>query len=192
MRWHSILFVMKPNSKVFFALVSCLITVGVLCNSGFVAAGELGHYMPGVASIRDFPMPSEPGLIYEQYNLFYTTDTYKDRNGNDADSVNIGSKTLKVDADIDTIHSYQGKVKMWSLLDFKVEQKTPGTHFLSKRIRREYDCNGAYIRTLAFKLYSWNMEQGKLVRSYNQPRNWKKIETNSMDEIEWKLACENH
>jgi hypothetical protein len=94
-------------------------------------------------------------------------------------------------ADIDTIHSYQGKVKMWSLLDFKVEQKTPGTHFLSKRIRREYDCNGAYIRTLAFKLYSWNMEQGKLVRSYNQPRNWEKIEANSMDEIEWKLACDN-
>ena len=94
-------------------------------------------------------------------------------------------------ADMGSIHSYQGKVKMWSLLDFKVEQKIPGTNFLSKRIRREYDCNGAHIRTLAFKLYSWNMEQGKLVRSYNQPRNWKKIETNSMDEIEWKLACDS-
>jgi hypothetical protein len=59
-------------------------------------AGELGHYMPGVASIRDFAVP-EPGFYYAQYNLFYTTDTYNDRNGNEVNS--IGPVTIDVDVD---------------------------------------------------------------------------------------------
>jgi hypothetical protein len=58
--------------------------------------------MPGVATVRDFVVPPDPGFYYVQYNVFYTTDTYKDRNGNSADSVTIGGVTLDVDADIDS------------------------------------------------------------------------------------------
>jgi hypothetical protein len=94
---------MKHIGKMSFLLMSCLFAMGMLGSSDVAIAGELGHYMPGVASVRDFPVPSEPGIIYEQYNLYYTTDTYKDRDGNEADSVTIGSKNLKVEADIDTI-----------------------------------------------------------------------------------------
>ena len=92
---------MKPISKAAFSLMIFLITLGVLYNSGTAAAGELGHYMPGVASIRDFYVPPVPGFYYEQYNLYYTTDTYNDRDGNSVDSIDIGTGVVNIDADID-------------------------------------------------------------------------------------------
>ncbi len=66
-------------------------------------AGELGHYMPGVASIRDFVVPDEPGLYYLQYNVYYTADKYKDRNGDTVDELSLGPVTVDVEADIDII-----------------------------------------------------------------------------------------
>jgi len=82
------------------------------------------------------------------------------------------------------------KVKMWILLDFKTEQRASGANFLSKTIRREYDCRGKHTRILAFKLFSWNMEQGKLIRSYSQPQAWSVVQPESMEELEWQIACE--
>jgi hypothetical protein len=75
----------------------------VVCITSHVSAGELGHYMPGVASIRDFVVPQVPGFYYAQYNLYYTTDTYKDRNGDSADSITIGPVNLNVESDVDAI-----------------------------------------------------------------------------------------
>ena len=80
-------------------LAIALMTIGAL--SGTICplqAGELGHYLPGVASVRDFLVP-EPGFYYAQYNVFYTTDTYKDWNGKSVDS--IGS--LNIDTSVDSI-----------------------------------------------------------------------------------------
>lgn len=94
---------MKLKSRKSFLSVSCLVAVVLFCGSKNVVAGELGHYMPGVASIRDFVVPPEPGFYYVQYNLYYSADTYKDRNGNSVDSVTIGPVTLNVEADIDAI-----------------------------------------------------------------------------------------
>lgn len=90
------------NSNKSLLLKVCLAVVAVFWGAEISVAGELGHYMPGVASIRDFPVPPEPGFIYEQYNLLYSTDTYVDRNGDEANSISIGSTTLNIDADIDT------------------------------------------------------------------------------------------
>jgi hypothetical protein len=93
----------QRNPRISHICISCLIIVVLFFSLGIVAAGELGHYMPGVASIRDFVMPSEPGFYYVQYNLYYSTDTYKDRNGNSVDSITIGPATLNVEANIDAI-----------------------------------------------------------------------------------------
>ena len=92
-------------------------------------------------------------------------------------------------ADLDTIRKAGDRVKMWTLIDYKVEQRASGVNFSSKTIRRDYDCKGEHIRMLAFKLFSWNMEQGRLVRSYSQPRNWEEVQPDSLDETEWKVAC---
>ncbi len=82
------------------------------------------------------------------------------------------------------------RVKMWTLIDYKTEQKASGTNFLSKKIRRDYDCKEEQMRDLAFSLFSWNMEKGELLRSYNQPQQWQRVLPGSLNEAEWKAACE--
>ena len=93
-------------------------------------------------------------------------------------------------ADLTSVQKAGGRVRMWVLYDYNTEQKASGTNFLSKKIRRNYNCNEAGIRTLAFSLYSWNMEKGDLLRSYNQPQRWERVQPESMGEIEWKMACD--
>ena len=92
-------------------------------------------------------------------------------------------------ADLTSMQKAGGRVRMWVLFDYNTEQKASGTIFLSKKMRRNYNCKEAGIRTLAFSLYSWNMEKGDLLRSYNQPRGWERIQPGSAKEIEWKEAC---
>jgi hypothetical protein len=73
----------------------------IIAGAGQATGGELGHYMPGVANIRDFVVPPEPGNYLALYNLLYTTDTYKNRNGDTVDTISIGPATFDVDANID-------------------------------------------------------------------------------------------
>jgi hypothetical protein len=73
----------------------------IMADAGQANAGELGHYMPGVANIRDFVVPPEPGYYLALYNLLYTTDTYKNRNGDTVDTISIGPAVFDVDANID-------------------------------------------------------------------------------------------
>ena len=49
-------------------IIKLLIPFLILGTAQTTVSGELGHYMPGVASIRDFVVP-EPGFYYAQYNL---------------------------------------------------------------------------------------------------------------------------
>jgi len=67
-------------------------------------AGELGHYMPGVLNIRDFFVP-EPGFYYAQYHYLYSTDTLKNRNGDEVGSLSrtgpLGTTTVSADVDVD-------------------------------------------------------------------------------------------
>jgi len=92
-------------------------------------------------------------------------------------------------ADLTSARKAYNRVKMWVLFDYKIEQKVSGFNFLSEKVRREYDCEEEQMRMLAFSLFSWNMEKGDLVRSYNQPQKWEKIQSGSIDELEWKAAC---
>jgi len=92
-------------------------------------------------------------------------------------------------ADLTSARKAYNRVKMWVLFDYKIEQKVSGFNFLSEKIRREYDCEEEQMRMLAFSLFSWNMEKGDLVRSYNQPQKWEKIQSGGIDELEWKAAC---
>lgn len=94
----------------FFTILIQFVAIGF---SSYTIAGELGHYMPGVASIRDFVVPA-PGFYYQQYNLFYTTDTYKDRNGNEVNT--IGSNSLDVNVDSFAIAPTFIWVSPWKIL----------------------------------------------------------------------------
>lgn len=105
----------------------------------------------------------------------------------------IGESALKggytVYADTTTILKTSNRAKMWLLFDYQSLQKASGAEFLSEKIRREYDCNEKQMRRLAFSLYSLNNEHGDLIRSYNQPQKWEPVKPDSMEEVEWKLAC---
>lgn len=92
-------------------------------------------------------------------------------------------------ADLVSARQAAGKAKMWTLIDYKTEQRASGASFLSKTIRRDYDCKEELVRDLAFKLFSLNMGKGELLRSYNQPQQWQTVLPESLDEAEWKVAC---
>jgi hypothetical protein len=68
-----------------------------------VVAREPGHYVPGVANIRDLTTPTDPGFYYLQYNAYYATDTYKDRNGDSVSSVGVGPGAFDIETDIDVL-----------------------------------------------------------------------------------------
>ncbi|MCI0354999.1 MAG: hypothetical protein L0099_08180, partial [Acidobacteria bacterium] len=81
-----------------------LLTLVTLATAVGTQAGELGHYMPGVLNIRDFFVP-EPGFYYAQYHYLYSTDTLKNRNGDEVSSLTrtgpLGTTTVSADVDVD-------------------------------------------------------------------------------------------
>ena len=66
-------------------LVELLIIVTLLLIFlGTGHTGETGHYANGLEGIKGSTVPG-PGLYYRIYNLFYTADEMKDKNGNELD-----------------------------------------------------------------------------------------------------------
>lgn len=110
-----------------------------------------------------------------------------------AEWTNIGESNLKggytVYADQSSTLKTSSRAKMSILFDYQIVQKTSGAEFLSEKIRREYDCQEKQIRRLAFSLFSLNKEHGDLIRSYNQPQKWEVVKAGSIEEVEWKFAC---
>ncbi|MCB1986765.1 MAG: hypothetical protein KDF49_15205, partial [Nitrosomonas sp.] len=90
-----------------------------------------------------------------------------------SDSDKNGGYTIYTD--LTTKSKVNDKVKMWILIDYKIKQEDTGVYFLSKKVRRKYDCQTKHVRLLAFKLYSWDMGQGELVRAYSQPQKWEEV-----------------
>ena len=90
--------------KTICSLLVTALTPAFLVPAGKAAAGEIGHFAPGVANIRDFVVP-EPGIYGVLYNYFYTTDRLNDSHGNKVESVTINSGagssvTLGVNVDV--------------------------------------------------------------------------------------------
>jgi hypothetical protein len=75
-----------------------LLSTGALGTRG--EAGELGHYVPSLFNVRDFVMPPK-GVYVALYSLYYTSDEFRDRHGNEVNSVTIRQRTLDLDVDLD-------------------------------------------------------------------------------------------
>ncbi len=67
---------------------------------------ELSHYSPGMPNMHDYflPPPEAGELIYDQYNLYYHSDTIRDRDGNEIKSITgpLGN-TINLDVSIDQV-----------------------------------------------------------------------------------------
>ena len=64
-------------------------------------ASELGHYAPALPRVRDFILPP-PGAYFVVYNLYYTSDKLKDKDGNTIDSISVGPLEFDLDTDVDS------------------------------------------------------------------------------------------
>lgn len=110
-----------------------------------------------------------------------------------AEWTKVGESDLKggftAYADLASISKFGDRAKMLALFDYQTKQKTSGVEYLSAQIRREYDCKQKQMRKLSYKFFSWNMEGGELIRSYTQPQQWVPVKPDSVDEAEFKVAC---
>lgn len=74
--------------------------MGIL-GAGSSEAGEIGHYVPGMANIRDTVVPAS-GFYTVDYNYWYSTTQLNDRFGKSVTSVTIGPDPgIPVDVKID-------------------------------------------------------------------------------------------
>lgn len=51
---------------------------------------QIGAYLPGLINPRDYTNPGTSGLVAIDYNLFFKTDQYYDRNGDKVDQLDFG------------------------------------------------------------------------------------------------------
>lgn len=75
---------------------SVLVLALLLFCASSVYAGEQGHYTPAPMAVRDFVVPPK-GVYFLNYNTYYTTDTFKNANGDELDSLSVsGTLTRNV------------------------------------------------------------------------------------------------
>ena len=80
-----------------------LITAAMIFNVTIAQAREMGHYAPGVVSIRDLAVPPVPGFFYAQYNAYYSADRYVDGDGNSRLNFETEGGEIKLDTDVDVL-----------------------------------------------------------------------------------------
>ena len=90
-------------------------------------------------------------------------------------------------ADPDTIRKTGNRVKMWSLVDYKITMEELGV--TSSKSQDEYDCKEKKQRVLFISFYSGHMGKGETVVIHNERGDWKPTSPGSANEAILKLAC---
>ena len=108
-----------------------------------------------------------------------------------ADWSNIYSdENFSIFADTSTISKNGNLVKMWSLYDFKAAQViATSKESQSETWQKEFDCQLKKFRPLHMTLFPENMGKGTAIRINDEVGNWTPIQTDSLNEIEWKVSC---
>ena len=83
--------------------VTGLTTMVLLVSALVTEAREMGHYAPGVVSIRDLAVPPVPGFFYAQYNAYYEADRYVDGDGNKRLDFESEGGEVELETDIDVL-----------------------------------------------------------------------------------------
>lgn len=93
-------------------------------------------------------------------------------------------------ADPATIRKTSNRVKMWSLYDYKLPQKSG---VISVRQKNEYNCTEKKRRQLFLAVYSGKMNNGETILIYNQPEdNWERAPIGSVRKSMLEFACSWH
>ena len=83
--------------------VSGLVAMALICNISMAQARTMGHYAPGVVSIRDLAVPAVPGFFYAQYNAYYEADRYVDGAGNKRLDFESEAGEVELETDVDVL-----------------------------------------------------------------------------------------
>jgi hypothetical protein len=80
--------------KKFIWLLSILLTnsylvYGQSLSAPIISPTQVGAYLPGIINPRDYANPNTSGLLVLDYNIFFNTNQYFDRNGNKADILDL-------------------------------------------------------------------------------------------------------
>lgn len=93
-------------------------------------------------------------------------------------------------ADIATVRKFQGKAKVWRLIDYKSLHQANKYKCLSSKVQQEFDCKEEQVRVHAFSLFSKNMGAGKIVFSSTLPDDvWMPVAAEVNDAALFNIAC---
>lgn len=101
-------------------------------------------------------------------------------------------KGVTVYADIGKIHNKGiSKVKMRHMLNFHSKDvANTGRAYQSVKAFVEYNCDEEHYRVLASSMHTGPMGTGKVVRFVSDAKYWEPVESNTLEETLWKLACD--
>lgn len=87
-------------------LTTIIMALGILTTKAqlpeqIVSPAQSGGYLPGIMGVRDYANPGQDGLFIIDYNIFVNANSYYDRNGNKANTIEgpLGN-TIPLDIDI--------------------------------------------------------------------------------------------
>lgn len=93
-------------------------------------------------------------------------------------------------ADPATIKKEGKMIKMWSLYDYKIPQKSG---IVSVKQKSQYNCTEKKRRQLFLSAYSEKMTGGEIILIYNQPNdNWERAPLGSVRKAMLEYACGWH
>jgi hypothetical protein len=92
--------------------------------------------------------------------------------------------------DYGTLKKKGNKMKIWTLINYKIVQKLESYSYLSSLSHEEYDCEEETVRTLDSYRYSEEMKQGDIVlSSTNIKEEPFSIIPESVYDFKFKIAC---
>ena len=102
------------------------------------------------------------------------------------DSVDTGTYYL----DLDRIKKSGYIRSFWSLLDYRLPQKTSrGMHYQSTRTHMEIDCRQKTVHILSFSMHAAPMLAGEVIDTQGIMRDWQSIPPDTPLEKLHKVVC---
>ena len=83
--------------------VTGCVAIALIGSISIAQARTMGHYAPGVVSIRDLAVPPVPGFFYAQYNAYYEADRYVDGDGNKRLDFESEGGEVELETDVDVL-----------------------------------------------------------------------------------------
>lgn len=93
---------MKSQILAFFSIFVCISLLGQSPEKPIASPIQMGAYVPGIISPRDFANPRTSGLVAIDYNIFFNTNEYIDKHGNSENKIDLFPESLSHSVPIET------------------------------------------------------------------------------------------